>query len=440
MLASDGTEAGWLLGHPINERNELIDGVVHLPFDRHAAPHAMESWLSRLCGRFLAVWLTPTFERVYLDTAGLLGAVFAREHDLVASTTSLVPYTRGCLDDLALLHRARTRDIRAVIGFGMTSRYGVERLHPNHYLDLKQWRAHRHWPNAPLDEPCDLEEAIVTVSRLIGRHLAAGTRGGPIQVALTAGLDSRAILACSREYMSQIELITLAIPDNTGRVDVEIATKLAAKHGLRHRVLDDLPPSQHDLEAWMWRTGSSASEPRGWRASRTYSQARPVAEVTGSGGEAARVAYWRDAGLGKKLLTPALLADCIDLPPTAGILANARAWMNSYPASTPVQMLDGFYHEQSLGVSAGTLAYADAAYVRCRLYPFINREAFEVMFRLPEPYKLERRFQYDLIRHNWPELVNTPFNRRPGVRHHVYRARRRAWLMRHALATRLRDR
>jgi len=130
MYARDSTEAGWLLGFPINERSEIIEGAVHLPFDRHAVPHAMESWLSRLCGRFLAIWLTPTFERVYLDAAGLLGAVFAREHDLVASTTALVPYTRGCQDDIALLRRERTRDVRAVLGFGKTSRYGVERLHP----------------------------------------------------------------------------------------------------------------------------------------------------------------------------------------------------------------------------------------------------------------------------------------------------------------------
>jgi hypothetical protein len=109
--------------------------------------------------------------------------------------------------------------------------------------------------------------------------------------------------------------------------------------------------------------------------------------------------------------------------------------MKDYPASTPVQLADGFYVEQSLGVSGGALAYGDADNVRCRITPFINREAFDAMLRLPESYKLARRFQRDLIAHNWPELARTPFNRRAGVRYVIDRARRRAWLLRHGLVT-----
>jgi hypothetical protein len=439
MRASDGTEVGWLLGYPIDERAEFIEDVVRLPFASHAASDEMEAWLYRLCGRFLAIWLTPYHERVYLDAGGLLSAVFAREHDLVASTTALVPYSRGCDDDLNLLRAARIPHGKAVLSFGLTSRYGVQRLHPNHFLDLRHWTAQRHWPVAPLDEPVDPEEAIHTISRMIRRHVAAGMRHGKLNLALTAGYDSRCVLACSREHLDRIELFTIPIPDQTGRLDVDIATKMATRHGLPHQVLSYLPPSQHDLDTWLWRTGSSLSEPRGWRASRTYGAMRDsiAPEVTGAAGEAARVAYWRDSGAGKHRLTPRVFAECLKLPHTAGILASARTWMSSYPASTPVQLLDGFYIENALGVRAGTLAYGDANYVRCRLYPFINREALTVMSRLPEAYKLERRFPVDLIRHNWPELLQTPFNHRAGVRHRVDRIRRRAWFLRRALARRL---
>ena len=434
MMTCDGLEAGWLLGYPINEHSEFIEGAAHLPFDRHSSPRAMEAWLSRLCGRFLAVWLAPMFERVYLDAGGLLSAVFAKEHDLVCSTTSLVPYSRGCEDDQHLLSCRRMPDGRAALGFGLTSRYGVDRLHANHYLDLNRWTTHRYWPTEPLDDVIDPAEAVDIVTRIIHRYLAAATRYGKIQMSLTAGHDSRAILACSREYVPRIEMMTIAIPDKTGRLDVELATRIAAKHGLAHRVLEHKAPTQHDLDSWLWRTGSCVSEPRGWRASRSFSQARPAAEVTGSGGEAARVAYWRDAGMGKIELTPRVLVDSLNLPFSTGVLANAHAWMSSYPANTIVQMLDGFYMEQSLGVVAGTLAYGDASFLRCRIHPFVNREAQEAMVRLPEKYKLERRFQLDLIRHNWPELLGTQFNRRAGVRHRIDRARRRFWFWRRGLA------
>ena len=99
-----------------------------------------------------------------------------------------------------------------------------------------------------------------------------------------------------------------------------------------------------------------------------------------------------------------------------------------------MQIVDGFYLEQALGVIAGNLAYADAGYVSCRIYPFVNRNALTAMACLPERYKLERRFPIDLIRHAWPELLSMPINRRAGARYYADRIRRRAWLWRRAIA------
>ena len=434
MRALDGTDVGWLLGHPINESAEFLRDIVALPFDRHASPDEMESWLSRLCGRFLAIWLTPIYERVYPDAGALLAAVFAPEHGLVASTTSLVPYSRGCVDDVELLLHSRGVGGRAVLGFGLTSRHGVHRLQPNHYLDLARWQMIRHWPVSPLDEPCDPVEAIQIVSKMIRRHVVAGMRRGNVVMALTAGMDSRSVLACSREFAEQIELMTLAIPDRSGRIDVDVATRIAARHGLSHRVVPQSPPSQDEIEGWRWRTGSCLSLPRAWRAANTHSPAGSRVEITGAGGEAARVAYWRDAGAGKHPLTPEVLVSCLRIPATKTVVEHARAWMESYPASTPIQILDGFDIENALGVTAGAVAYGDATDVQCRLHPLVNRAALDAMLRLSEAYKRERRFPLDLINCHWPELLQVPFNRRTGVRHVIDRARRRAWLMRHPLA------
>jgi hypothetical protein len=199
-------------------------------------------------------------------------------------------------------------------------------------------------------------------------------------------------------------------------------------------VLPHLSSTRQDLEAWLWRTGHSISDPRGWQASPSYRQLDADVEICGIAGGAARVACWRDSGSGRVRLTPRALADRLHLPHHAGILAGIRSWMSLYPANTPVEMLDGFYIEHAMGAWAGNLAYGDAHSVRCRLFPFVNRAALHAMSRLPEAYKLERRFPLDLIHHNWPELLRTPFNQRPGVHRYVDRFRRRAWLWRHALA------
>jgi hypothetical protein len=361
--------------------------------------------------------------------------VFAPGHDLVASTTSLVPYGRGCDDDHGLLRACRIPGGKSILAFGLTSRYGVERLHPNHYLDLHDWRPRRHWPSEPLDNRMDRDEAIHIVSRLIERQVAAAVRRGQPLMALTAGYDSRSILACSREYVDRIQTFTLEIPDYWGRLDVDVAGKMAARHGLRHQVVPYSPATRQELDVWLWRTGFSLSDPRGWQNSHVYGTFQSDSiEISGVAGETARVAYWRDAKYGRERLTPVLVADFLNLPPHAGIIASVRTWMSKYPATSTVQLLDGFYIEHGLGAWAGNLAYGDAHSVRCRVYPFISRQAVDAMLRLPDDYKVAGRFPADLIRHNWPELMRTPFNRRAGLRRQVDKLRRRAWLFRHGLA------
>jgi hypothetical protein len=432
IAAPSGAHAGWLAGFAIDGDGACVSGRHALAVDPTAALE-LEPELYRLGGRFAAIVISPTVARVYLDPAGALSCVFAPQMEMVCSTPSLIPYGMGCDDDDELVRATGVPYNKTVLGFGLTPRRGVERLVPNHYLDLATWKTHRHWPLAPVRGDRDPEQSVRIASDVAARQVRAYAAAMPY-VALTAGYDSRCVLACAREFVDKIELLTLAIPDASGALDVATAGRIARSFGLRHRVVPYVEPTPGQMEDWLWRTGFSVSEPRGWNATGMYARLDPARpEIAGVAGEAARAVFWRDlrASAG---VTPASVLRAMELPDTPFFNARAAAWLESLPAERPMQVVDLFYIEQRLGSWAGILPYGEAHTVALRLYPFVHRDALDAMLGLPDEYKLSKRFAVDLIRQRWPELLRIPFNREPMLRYLVRKARRRVWLMRRALA------
>jgi hypothetical protein len=432
LKAPSGEHCGWLVGHAIGEDGVMLAGSHPMP----AQPDAFEPALYRLGGHFAGILLSAGNARVYMDPAGAQSCVYAPALEMVGSTPSLVPYGMGCDDDEELIRTNGMPTAKAILGFGLTPRRGVQRLMPNHYLDLTHWMPHRHWPAAPIRADRDPEDVVNTVSELATRHIRALARDGIPYLALTAGYDSRSLLACAREVVDRIELVTLSSPDAAGRLDVEIARQIAQQHGLNHRVVPFCAPTVEQREQWMWRTGFSVSEQRGWDATGMFSTLDPARpEMVGVAGEAARASYWRELGNGGPV-TPELILTAMGLPHNAVFRAHAEAWLRDIPADGPMNIVDLFYIEQRLGAWAGILPYAEAHAVAFQLYPFVQRDAMAGMLALPDAYKFASRFPRDIIQLRWPELARIPFNREPGLRHVARRLRRRVWLIRRALTGR----
>lgn len=431
IVDASGAAVGWLAGHAVDEAGAMV--ADRFVVRDSANTRALEDELYRIGGHFVAIVLAAAHERVYLDPAGALSCVYAATLQAVCATPSLIPYGMGCDDDDELIRQSGVPYRRALLGFGLTPRRGVERILPNHYLDLGAWTTHRHWPPAPIAGSGDPVDAVHTVARVLERHTRA-LAAGPAYLALTAGYDSRSVLACAREHRDAIELFTLAIPDESGALDVEVARRLARRFGLRHRVIPYQRPTPAQRDAWVWRTGFAVYEPRGVDATGMYSRLDPGRpEVAGVAGEAARAAYWRELGAGAAVTAQQLLA-VMNLPATERLVTRARAWLDGLPAERPMQVVDLFYLEQRLGSWGGVLPYAEAHATAFRFYPFVHRDAFAAMLSLPDDYKLAARFPLDLIRARWPELADIPFNRGSSVRHHARSLRRRIWRLRRALA------
>jgi hypothetical protein len=166
-----GAPAGWLLGRAIAPEGHIVTGNFELP------PGEVEDAIYALGGRFLVI--LPLLRRVYLDPCGLLSAVYCQHAATVAATQCLIPFDRLTPSRTKLIEAMGLPFIRCRFPAGMTSRENIERILPNHYLDLQTWRCVRHWPKSDLQSQPDVPAAAAEIARIAKRDLSAIYAHGP---------------------------------------------------------------------------------------------------------------------------------------------------------------------------------------------------------------------------------------------------------------------
>jgi hypothetical protein len=411
-LGGNGAIFGFILGWYIGS-----DGVLLGEVKQPSTPgrEGFDETLALLAGNYVCLLAAGSDIRLYLDACGSLSAYYAAGQQCITSNIFLIPDAQSQRDNRRYAGRFDIPASNWMFPVGMTPRVDVERLLPNHYLDLTSWKAVRHWPKTSLSETTDVRQTVAEIGNLVARNISAVARAVPIQMSLTAGRDSRMLLACARPWVSQASFFTSEIRDRSGRVDVHVAQRLAETFGLRHKVLPFLESSEADAAKWVYRTGMCVGERRGFEAYRTDMQMDPGrAHLPGMAVELARGFYWYFLdGLpdpdDRDCLSKALLK-LICAPIDRHTLARMTTWMSGVPASSPWGLLDFFYLEQRLGCWAGVLGYAYADMVRFESWPLNSRRLTALILSLPYEYKAAARLNDDVIRSRWPELAELPYN------------------------------
>jgi hypothetical protein len=408
LRTRDAQPVGWLLGLAIDDRGDLFGGVQTVPF---AAPaqvegELFEQWLYGLGGRFLAVLLANDLRRVYLDPAGTLAAVYDATEPAVASTeTLLVGDTRPMRGPL---------QPNQFFPAGLTAYPHLRRLLPNHYLDLDRWRPVRHWLTASLPRAtaAEVPGLVETIAGVIRRQVQAVTRRWPAYLGLTAGRDSRMILACSRDFVDQLTCITFDYQEKPSDLtDVHAACILARHLRLRHQIVPIKAPTDELQASYLRRIGHAGH----FGKARDFDYACRMhldlsrALLTGFAGEVGRSFYWRkftgaspEPGAGE--LLRAML-----LPAEEPLLTALVAWRAGLQPEDTWALLDQMYLEQRVGCWAAPHFYGAAPFA-AKVTPFCHRQIFAAMLRLPIDYRASQSLATDLIRLTWPELGAWPFN------------------------------
>jgi hypothetical protein len=393
---------------------------VTVPFAERAevAPGDFERWVYEHGGRFMAVLITEAGQRVYLDPVGSLSAVYCPTLECVGSTVTVIP---GGGDTGELTDLARLVGIPAdtMYPLNLTPRKNVWRLLPNHFLDLRRWEMARHWPKTDAFPTADTEKVASQVVECVHLCMEALVAKRPVLLRLTAGRDSRTLLACARSWVDRMTIYTVEHEpsDEVSWLDCSTAARIARDLGLRYMRLPRRRARQDDLEQWLVRTGRNLGEPRAWRACTTFKhRPRGHADLVGIVGEVARNYYWSPDDTERTFVGPDRLLSVFRAgqhPLTRNVI---NAWLDSLPCRDPFLTLDLFYIEQRLGCWAGMLPYGFAQDGRFMIFPLCHRNIIEAMLSLP-PVKvrgtdlLARR----IMEREWPELLDYPFNEPRGL-------------------------
>ncbi|GAB4388043.1 MAG: hypothetical protein Kow0025_05030 [Thermodesulfovibrionales bacterium] len=113
---------------------------------------------------------------------------------------------------------------------------GVKHLMPNHYLEVASLTAKRYWPNRRL-ERMDLDTAVKLSCRYLRGTLKAVTSRFDVMMAVTSGIDSRSLLAASREVRDRIYyFINQEPPLHGGSPDIRVPREMFGKLGVPFHV------------------------------------------------------------------------------------------------------------------------------------------------------------------------------------------------------------
>lgn len=413
-LTNQREHVGWILGYPVTEEGDWLATDLEVGDGLAATADSVERLLNGFTGRFVAIIVGLDRPRVYLDALGSMGVVYSAEQRTVASSVFLIHYS-GDPDDRVGFQRKEGVLRPPHLYFGLTVRTSVNWLLPNHYLDLSLWRPTRHWPKSDIafdESGQEIREKVEFVAERVGRSVKAVVQAGQVRMSLTAGRDSRVLLACARDLISEIEFVTDIHGDRRGSTDLQVARRIAKIAGLRHHVIRRQSVTDFDLLKFLYRTGGvGAFDGR----SQESLGAGPAADaaiphVAGNGGEMNRTSAFAPSLDESKPLDTAGLLAVKGQPVWEEIVERGSRWFDELPVTHPYSIWDLRVLELHMGGWGGFVPYGHADMAKFIFMPFADRKAIEALMSLPVAYRKRSGVVEDIIRSRWPELLDIPFN------------------------------
>lgn len=405
-----GRRIGVLLGWPIDLEAEaplgaetVLEGDI---LDPSQIDDFVESFIYRYAGSFIFVLDTAEARRIYLDADGTLSLVYDPQARLAGATAGVL------LDRAAYFERFRrdlyqTFDVKHDGWFtvGLTAHAGVERLLCNHYLDLDHWRPVRHWPRAAIPETSDPAAAIEVINETVRRTLRALVKSGRVTVSLTAGNETRALLACAKDLRRELNFVTIDSPGY--RLDRVRAEELARRFDLNHHILPARRATEAQAQAWQALTGHCVAGNNMYG----HPSVEPLADgffVGGLGGEVGRGFLWLDADRSTPISAAGIL-DRLKLPRHPMLIEGVERWLAPLQGYDSLMQLDLAYLELRMSCWAFAQSYATKRVPP--LHPLISRRSFAAMLSLPADLRRSNGMIRKCIEQAWPEVLELPINR-----------------------------
>jgi len=404
-----GATIGCLLGDPIDVvKQTYVTSGVRLPWPQgDITPTKFEAWISQLGGAFTALVSTSQWARIYPSAAN--SCVYEEGGSVAIAATPLAllgPRAYNERLDHELIDEMEIK-LGGWLPAGLTAHHGVKRLLPNHFLDLSTGTVHRHWSG--LAENCmDPQHGISQIAQLMQGALAAAHKRHELRVALTAGRDSRAVLAACCHLKNRVSAFTID-HDEVGP-DLDLPKAMCRSLELEHKTLAQVLSTEPEQECWLMNSGHCVGGAN-LRLHRTLANFAPdSAVVTGAGGEAGRGFYWNTGDMPCAPLSAKRLLHRLDLKPAPQAVAAVQGWLTGLSGCSKLRILDLAYVELRMGCWSApqTHGFPEICY---HIAPLSHQRIFDILLSLPVDWRRSGCYASELITVMQPTLVAWPFNR-----------------------------
>jgi hypothetical protein len=377
--------------------------------------------IESLCGRFVIVADINDEMRIFHDAAGYRQIFYYADGNnnmWCASQPSILAEELGLgidphiVEDLSKLPLIQDESARWYPG-NVTLYNDIYHLTPNHYLDLKSGDVKRYWPVKSL-EPISPEKAAEYASKLLQGAFESASKRYNLALAVTAGYDTRVLLAACETLKDKIHYITHTHSDlDENGLDIQIPRKLLERYGLKHHVAHHSKAVENDFQIIFKRNVTGAKDLHNKNAFAFYKYFETIdKEMIVAQGEA--------GGLGKRFyrLPPFYKVNEKSLATVVGMRGSRIAeraieqWLKSanQAVALGINILDLIYWEMRLG-NWSTLAISSYDIVFESLIPFNCRKLMECLISVDAKYRLTgKTIHLSLIKHMWPELLEFPLN------------------------------
>ncbi len=374
-----------------------------------------EQFLVGLNGSFIVETLSPLPHRLYPDAGGTIPIVFCPKTKRIASSAGMMmepeEYNERLLRER--YERLIRNDIRGawIPGF-MTAHDGVSRLLPNFFLDLSNWKMNRFWPKQDtIGTEISMEEAAQSVAADVRGYInATAAQFQKIAPTLTAGFDTRLILAGCRDVCNQCDFFTNGSPN--GGLDQIVSAKISKHLNLKHNFLSPVKSTRAEQETWDFLVGHSTHE-TGRDYYRTLLGVQADVMLTGMYGETGRSRLYKKEldGIDKFKPDAKFIAGRISAPANDNeVLETLNDWLETISWAPTWKILDLAFNELRFGGWAMAQAPASRG-IQFTLMPFAQFSVQEAFMNVRPSEKTTSRLFQRIGVLLWPEAMEFSVNK-----------------------------
>jgi hypothetical protein len=412
-IMSGNGPAGLFLGYVIDDRFGLAEDGQALQMERNdeADLEKLEEFIYERGGRFICLLTYGDRDYLFLDPAGNLACVYDPLQRIIASTNTLIHcFATGKIPE----HDPPLGSLKANQFYpaGLTDEAHIHRLLPNHCLDMQSFTAQRHWPKAFLAPFTESEsrDALEAIARQVHFNVTSVAKKKQVYIGITAGKDSRMLLATCHDVKERVALYTFDYGDKRRSHDAGMGAKVARHAGLPHQVIQISKADDETKVRYLNKIGynGSAGKSKDFLVGCTKFD-MDQAMLPGFSGEIGRAYYrmYQYGEVGNQTVEHFLFL--LHIPDREPYRSAVAEWHDSVKNLVDEkQIFDLLFLEHRTGCWSSVHYYGFAP-MSVLINPFSHRRIYSNMIRLYDEHKLNQELPRTIIEKYWPELSELPY-------------------------------